>query len=92
MYADCAMCNCSDKTKLQFEPVENNDKVLYKYLNPNLVAMATMSPSKTLTVILWDMVTGGVLHRCAYVPLWQSLKFCVHWLIMLLPHKIGVIF
>ncbi|KAJ3067945.1 DUF1620 super [Podochytrium sp. JEL0797] len=49
--------------------VLGNRSVLYKYLNPNLLALATIRAThatSTLYVYLLDTVTGSILHRGVY--------------------------
>ena len=68
----------ADKFKLQFEVVDEKETILYKYLNPNLVVVTTLSPtSDVLTVYLLDTVTGGIVHRCVCVAWCACVCRCV---------------
>ncbi|CAG8693541.1 7769_t:CDS:10, partial [Dentiscutata erythropus] len=40
--------------------------VLYKYLNPNIVAVATLSPSSSLDFYLIDIIKGSILYHAAH--------------------------
>ena len=50
--------------------VLGNRSVLYKYLNPNMVAIATIRSTDTTTntyLYLIDTVTGSIFHRSSYL-------------------------
>ncbi|OZJ01843.1 hypothetical protein BZG36_04944, partial [Bifiguratus adelaidae] len=47
--------------------VLGNRNVLYKYLNPNMIGLATLNrQSKTLTISIIDLMTGSILHQITH--------------------------
>jgi len=58
-------------------------RVLYKYLNPALIAVATITSSSTLNIYLIDSHVGGVIghqfHHQSASPV--SLVVCEHWVV-----------
>ena len=58
--------------------------VLYKYVNPNLVAVLTFDPeSSTLTIYMVDAVSGQVVHQSRITkvkPPFHSVH-CENWLV-----------
>ncbi|KAJ3292412.1 hypothetical protein HDU79_001438 [Rhizoclosmatium sp. JEL0117] len=57
--------------------VLGNRSVLYKYLNPNLLALATLRETKSTSNVylyLIDTVTGSILHRASYLGAGHAAK------------------
>ncbi|XP_063930233.1 ER membrane protein complex subunit 1-like isoform X2 [Zophobas morio] len=53
-----------EQVKVLYKSVDSRGNLLYKYLNPNMIAVATHSPAASeLVVYLIDTVTGRLLHR-----------------------------
>ncbi|KNC84568.1 hypothetical protein SARC_03211 [Sphaeroforma arctica JP610] len=56
-----------EKNPLQFQMIgDAQEKLLYKYLNKNQMAMATLSNTGLLTILLLDTVTGNVIQRLTH--------------------------